>query len=88
MAEFRIDGRMKAKGLKEKFKEPFGLIFFPLWLMYKLIWQMFKLIFWPFKIIFSKVSSIKNFLMVMGVIAISLGLLALIYYFGYKYFTA
>ena len=25
MAEFKIDGRMKVKGLKEKFKETFGL---------------------------------------------------------------
>ena len=25
MADFKIDGRMKVKGLKEKFKETFGL---------------------------------------------------------------
>ena len=25
MAEFKIDGRMKVKGLKEKFKDTFGL---------------------------------------------------------------
>ncbi|MDE7335686.1 MAG: hypothetical protein K2N10_05195, partial [Muribaculaceae bacterium] len=35
----------------------------------------------------SIVSSIKNFLMALGVIVVSLGVLALIYYFGYKYFT-